>query len=438
MAGLLAAQSILDRAEEAMAKEDRIEAVSELSYRVEDWKGHKIDHFGELLLYGTFTVLKGEGAKEVEREVCGIFDSLDPRSRALILAASSQLPPTIIPRNCNAAVLRAIGLWLSRTPWRRTTYELKDICEEPDHEDPHIPLLSETPGKRGKLTAFFKRTKSAGSLQTPNKTLPSTPRAQTPRSITPTRSTQSTPPMSVVRRGNSPQTPRSMTAPAYNTGAKALKVLGILHPPELAACSPADLVESPSPSRSSKLSLSQKLQQRSPKKPIIYIPHWQESIYDTMRDPMHRLHFNRVFMHTALLFSDLPSDPPSSPKRKPCVVTSPDKKGKQIDVPFVPIRTTAVENAELKQASADGTALERPVNEQYKVYLFQRILLCCKEINPNKPKNKMLSTTKPLLDKKGKPRLQLKGRIFMQNVTDVITLNRKGMVANSSSARSSY
>lgn len=67
--GRQAAQSILNRADEALGKEARVEAVNELQGRVEDWKGHKIDHFGELLLYGSYTVLKGEGAKEVEREV---------------------------------------------------------------------------------------------------------------------------------------------------------------------------------------------------------------------------------------------------------------------------------------------------------------------------------------------------------------------------------
>ena len=70
--------------------------------------------------------------------------------------------------------------------------------------------------------------------------------------------------------------------------------------------------------------------------------------------------------------------------------------------------------------------LIRPVRIQYKVYLFERILLCCKEINPNKPKNKMMGNNKALIDKKGKPRLQLKGRIFMQNVTDVLTVAKSG------------
>lgn len=56
---------------------------------------------------------------------------------------------------------------------------------------------------------------------------------------------------------------------------------------------------------------------------------------------------------------------------------------------------------------------------QYHVYLFETILLCCKDIDMNKPKNK---------NKRGKPKLQLKGRIFMQNVTDLIYSARPGML----------
>ena len=67
--GKLAAESIMQRAEEAVAKEQRADAVAELQGRVEDWKGHRVESFGDLLLFGTYTVLKGEGPKEVEREV---------------------------------------------------------------------------------------------------------------------------------------------------------------------------------------------------------------------------------------------------------------------------------------------------------------------------------------------------------------------------------
>ena len=81
--GIEAAQSILHSANDALDKEDRLAAVSELQGRVEDWKGHKVGQFGELLLYGSFTVLKGEGAREVEREVSYLFFSFTPESAAI-------------------------------------------------------------------------------------------------------------------------------------------------------------------------------------------------------------------------------------------------------------------------------------------------------------------------------------------------------------------
>jgi cell division control protein 24 len=57
---------------------------------------------------------------------------------------------------------------------------------------------------------------------------------------------------------------------------------------------------------------------------------------------------------------------------------------------------------------------------QYKIFLFERILLCCKEINPNKTKNRLQG--KSGTTKQGKAKLQLKGRIFIQNICDVVQL----------------
>lgn len=68
--GIDAASAVLKRTNEAVDMEDRKEALEELKSRVEDWKGHRIEGFGDLLLYGTFTVLKGDGgSKDQEREV---------------------------------------------------------------------------------------------------------------------------------------------------------------------------------------------------------------------------------------------------------------------------------------------------------------------------------------------------------------------------------
>lgn len=72
---------------------------------------------------------------------------------------------------------------------------------------------------------------------------------------------------------------------------------------------------------------------------------------------------------------------------------------------------------------------------QYTIYLFERILLCCKEVNPNKSKEKLMGAQKDKKDKKDKKnkeanknaKLQLKGRIFMTNVTEVISMAKLGI-----------
>ena len=74
LVGKEAAAGVLTRTNKAVDREEKAEAVQELKMRVEDWKGHRVEGFGELLLYGTFTVLKSEaglngGGKEGERQV---------------------------------------------------------------------------------------------------------------------------------------------------------------------------------------------------------------------------------------------------------------------------------------------------------------------------------------------------------------------------------
>lgn len=59
------------------------------------------------------------------------------------------------------------------------------------------------------------------------------------------------------------------------------------------------------------------------------------------------------------------------------------------------------------------------------MYLFERILLCCKDIT-NKPKNKIMNKPPSGAPVKGKPRMAMKGRIFMQNVTETVFLTKPG------------
>ncbi|OAA56132.1 Rho guanyl nucleotide exchange factor [Niveomyces insectorum RCEF 264] len=65
--------------------------------------------------------------------------------------------------------------------------------------------------------------------------------------------------------------------------------------------------------------------------------------------------------------------------------------------------------------------------KDYEIYLFECILLCCKELTPNKSKDKKDKTksTGPKIRNKN-ARLQLKGRIFMTNVTEVLSFSKPG------------
>ena len=51
--------------------------------------------------------------------------------------------------------------------------------------------------------------------------------------------------------------------------------------------------------------------------------------------------------------------------------------------------------------------------------------MCCKEVGKDKKQNRAIGVGRPRQGKK-RTMLQLKGRIFMQNVTDVISLAKGG------------
>lgn len=64
-------QDVLQEANAAIDKETRQNALVDLDERVEEWKSLNLKTFGELMLFGTFTVLKGDGgSKDQEKEVC--------------------------------------------------------------------------------------------------------------------------------------------------------------------------------------------------------------------------------------------------------------------------------------------------------------------------------------------------------------------------------
>ncbi len=60
--------TILERTNAFIHREERLEAVQALKSQVEDWRNHRVEAFGALLLHGTYTVIKGDGTNS-EREV---------------------------------------------------------------------------------------------------------------------------------------------------------------------------------------------------------------------------------------------------------------------------------------------------------------------------------------------------------------------------------
>lgn len=70
----------------------------------------------------------------------------------------------------------------------------------------------------------------------------------------------------------------------------------------------------------------------------------------------------------------------------------------------------------------------RSDEKEYHIYLFSRILIMCKDVNANKPKNR-LANNKPALSRNGKPKMNLKGRIYFTNVITVSAHSTPGHYA---------
>jgi len=66
----------------------------------------------------------------------------------------------------------------------------------------------------------------------------------------------------------------------------------------------------------------------------------------------------------------------------------------------------------------------RSEEKEYHIYLFRRILIMCKDVNTNKPKNRLAN--KPALSLRGKPKMNLKGRIYFTNVTALVPMSSPG------------
>ncbi|KAI1811997.1 hypothetical protein GGS20DRAFT_578664 [Poronia punctata] len=67
--GIEAAERVLQKANEAVNRNLLDEALDELKLRVDDWKNHKVELFGQLLLHGVYTVVTGRTEQEKDYEI---------------------------------------------------------------------------------------------------------------------------------------------------------------------------------------------------------------------------------------------------------------------------------------------------------------------------------------------------------------------------------
>lgn len=64
VAGVDAAERVLTKANEAVNRDLLDEAMEELKFRVDDWKNHRMEQFGNLLQHGVYSVATGKSDHE--------------------------------------------------------------------------------------------------------------------------------------------------------------------------------------------------------------------------------------------------------------------------------------------------------------------------------------------------------------------------------------
>ncbi|KAH7628318.1 CDC24 protein [Sordaria sp. MPI-SDFR-AT-0083] len=75
-AGIAAAERVLMKANSAVDKNILEEALQDLIHRVDDWKSHKVDNFGSLLLHGVYTVITGKSEQEKDQYEIYLFENI--------------------------------------------------------------------------------------------------------------------------------------------------------------------------------------------------------------------------------------------------------------------------------------------------------------------------------------------------------------------------
>ncbi|GAA6014467.1 hypothetical protein JCM10207_001616 [Rhodosporidiobolus poonsookiae] len=200
-AGLESIMRVTDKVNEEKRRKDNGQAVQDLQRRVEDWKGHDIGSFGELLLQETFVVIKSENEREYnvylfERIILcckelGAVTKKDKKSNSILKRPPSQrinklqLKGRIFVNNITGAsqVNHRSGQYLLEVRWRGDLNEeafiIKCRTEEllRQWQKAINKAVEEAPTKRRAHHLSASR-RSDRSVHSPNSQFPPTPMSE--------------------------------------------------------------------------------------------------------------------------------------------------------------------------------------------------------------------------------------------------------------------
>ncbi|GAA5869560.1 hypothetical protein JCM8547_001522 [Rhodosporidiobolus lusitaniae] len=200
-AGLESIMRVTDKVNEEKRRKDNQQAVADLANRVEDWKGHDIASFGELLLQETFVVIKSENEREYNvylferiilccKEV-GATGKKDKKSNSILKRPPSQrinklqLKGRIFVNNITGAaqVNHRSGQYLLEVRWRGDLNEEAFIIKCRTQEllqqwqKAVNKAVEEAPQKRRAHHLSASR-RSERSIHSPNSQFPNTPMSE--------------------------------------------------------------------------------------------------------------------------------------------------------------------------------------------------------------------------------------------------------------------
>lgn len=117
-AGIDAAERVLQKANEAVDRDLLDEALEDLMNRVDDWKNHRVEQFGRLLLHGVYTVMTGKSDQEKDVSPPDSFP-MERRKDEVKLVARGSENEMMLTWPCHSKSMKSTFLSISCSAARR-------------------------------------------------------------------------------------------------------------------------------------------------------------------------------------------------------------------------------------------------------------------------------------------------------------------------------